>query len=176
MTYTMTTDPDIQTTDLARAVAGLLPALSAGEGYPFATLEQEQLARVEKLIADETDPQKLHNLLGMFYSLTGRYEEAVQQLRHSLELKPDCTDSWIIMGISLYHLGRHNEAAQSLEMATRQRPDYPDLLNCLGVVYCKLGRFLDAVDSFRAATEINPEYVESHNNLTFCYRQLGILK
>lgn len=172
----MTTDPDIQITDLARTIAGMLPALNTGQGYPFATLEQEQLARVEKLIADETNPQKLHNLLGMFYSLTGRYEEAILQLRRSLELNPDCVDSWIIMGISLYHLGRHIEAAQSLEMAVRHRPDYPDLLNCLGVVYCKLNRFLDAVDAFRAATEINPEYVESHNNLTYCYRQLGILK
>lgn len=176
MLRAQTQAPDIQTSDLAKTLAALLPALAGDENYPYAPLEQEQLAKIEKMIADEEDPGRFHHLLGMFYALTGNHDEAVKQLRKSLELKSDCVDSWFILGISLYHLERYDEAGEALEMAVRYRPNYPDLLNCLGVVYCKQNRFLDAVDVFRSATEINPAYVESHNNLTFCYKRLGILK
>lgn len=96
----------------------------------------------------------------------GRDEEAVEEFRRGLALKPDSAESLRAMGMALRRLGRFGEAAEALSRSAMFRPDAA-VLDELGVTWSEAGRPADGIKAFKMALSLKPELASALNNLGF---------
>lgn len=74
----------------------------------------ERIAQFRKMAADDPDNELGHFRLGQLLMEAGRYEEATASLRRTLELSPQFSKVFQLLGDCLLRLGRKDEAVQTL--------------------------------------------------------------
>ncbi|MFK7805110.1 MAG: tetratricopeptide repeat protein [Anaerolineae bacterium] len=99
-----------------------------------------------------------YTFLGWTYSLLNRYDEAIEQCKHAIDLDPDYGNPYNDIGSYLIALGRSDEAVEWLEQATQaaryDAPQYP-YIN-MGKAFEHQGRYLSALKAYDRALMINP--------------------
>lgn len=75
---------------------------------------QERIAQFRKMASDDPDNELGHYRLGQLLMEDGQYEEAVQSFRRTLELSPQFSKVYQLLGASLGKLGRRDEAVNVL--------------------------------------------------------------
>jgi TolB-like protein/Tfp pilus assembly protein PilF len=98
-------------------------------------------ALVESSLALELEPFDLNcNLqLGWYYVYTRQYEQAIEQLRKTLNLNPEFWAGHVAQGIAYEHIGMFDEAVAALRTAERLG-DSPLVCAFLGHAYAVSGR------------------------------------
>jgi tetratricopeptide (TPR) repeat protein len=76
---------------------------------------QERIAQFRKMASDDPDNELGHYRLGQLLMEDGQYEEAIRSFRRTLELSPQFSKVYQLLGASLMKLGRRAEAAQMLK-------------------------------------------------------------
>jgi tetratricopeptide (TPR) repeat protein len=114
-----------------------------------------------------------HNKLGHAFFDQGRMEEAIAQLKQSLEINPDDAEAYYNLGNVFLQQGRMEEAIAHYQKALEIKPDYAEVHNNLGVVFRQQGRIEEAIVHFQRAMAIKPNYVEAHYNLGNAFLQQG---
>src|SRR5262249_2201424 len=76
-------------------------------------------------------------------------------IRRSLQLAPNFSASYALLGKVLLREDRLQDAAKTLERAVQLRPDYHPAHFYLGNAYRKLGREADASHEFQTVRELN---------------------
>jgi tetratricopeptide (TPR) repeat protein len=115
----------------------------------------------------------------------GRYEEAIAELEHAIELAPDFPDLHNLLGLALGLTGARERAAASFQRALQQNPRYVEARMNLAIVYNDLGRYDEALEAFRAEQPRDPDHgnlspdvrsylADSHGLLGDTYRNLGL--
>ena len=94
------------------------------------------LEKAMKLDAAYEEP---HFFLGDLLLLEDRTEEAVQQLRRALELKPDYMAACTSLAKGLMSLRKNEEARAELERCAARVPDHPQPHLILSQVFYRLG-------------------------------------
>lgn len=97
----------------------------------------------------------------------GRYEEAVNHCRRSIEINPANPVPHVNAGNALVELDRAEEAVVHYEAALEIDPDRTVALYNLGNAQIRLARHEEAANSFRRVLEIEPD-------LTIARNQLGV--
>lgn len=139
--------------------------------------EREEIAANEKLTANPNDDQAL-NTRAIARMRLGRYQEAYDDLRRSVELKPADSDYQANLGYVLWKLGRPDEAIGAERAALK--------LNAKNTTaHYQLGRFLlrvghqqdlnEAIAELRKTLELDPRQYEARFELIAGYRELGNL-
>ena len=101
-------------------------------------------------------PELVYLNLGLLYGRQGRDEEAVLNLRRSVEINRVYYKAHFELAAVLDKLGQLREAAQEYEQA---EPDFKESGNYWyrrGLVYFKLSRKQAAADSFRRCVDVSP--------------------
>src|SRR6266404_1880073 len=75
---------------------------------------QERIAQFRKMANDDPDNELGHFRLGQLLMEDGQYEEAVKALRRTLELSPQFSKVFQLLGFSLSKLGRRDDAVKVL--------------------------------------------------------------
>jgi tetratricopeptide (TPR) repeat protein len=75
---------------------------------------QERIAQYRKMANDDPDNELGHFRLGQLLMEDGQYEEAVKSFRRTLELSPQFSKVFQLLGTCLIKLGRRDEAVQVL--------------------------------------------------------------
>lgn len=75
---------------------------------------QDRIAQFRKMANDDPDNELGHYRLGQLLMENGQYDEAVQSFRRTLELSPQFSKVYQLLGSSLAKLGRRNEAIEVL--------------------------------------------------------------
>lgn len=76
---------------------------------------QERIAQFRKMASDDPDNELGHFRLGQLLLEDGQFEEAVKSFRRTLELSPQFSKVYQLLGTSLIQLGRRDEAVQALQ-------------------------------------------------------------
>ena len=128
---------------------------------------QVDLARMhyqEALRLNETDKTALVGM-SLLLSSEGRFADALQYARRSIELWPDDPDTHNELGIALKRTGHLSEAIEQYQEAIRLDREYAFAYNNLGIALADLGKLDQAIDNYKLAIKYQPHYVEAHNNL-----------
>lgn len=75
---------------------------------------QDRIAQFRKMASDDPDNELGHYRLGQLYMEDGQYEEAVRAFRRTLELSPQFSKVYQLLGTCLVKLNRKDEAVQTL--------------------------------------------------------------
>jgi Tfp pilus assembly protein PilF len=85
--------------------------------------------------------------LGIIFWQTGKFDDAAQQLREVVRLKPDYAEAFYTLGTVYKQAGKLPEAAEALRKALRLQPDFAGAHTTLAAVLRQQG------DQAGAATE-----------------------
>jgi predicted O-linked N-acetylglucosamine transferase (SPINDLY family) len=103
--------------------------------------------------------------LGAALAAAAKHNEAIIQLRTSLQLDATNAETWNSLGFSLRVLGQFAEAITAYEKAIELKPDYFDAIDRLGSVIADTRGLPAGIPYFRRALAINPNYGISWGNL-----------
>jgi protein O-mannosyl-transferase len=116
-----------------------------------------------------------HNNLGTALQKQGRWDEAINEFRWSLQVKPDYTEALNNLGVGLHHEGHVDEAIRQLEETLRLRPRYAVAHYNLGVALQERGQLDEAIAEYQAAVRLKPRYVDALYNLGLALQRQGDL-
>ncbi len=112
-----------------------------------------------------------HGLLGDQYYDLSRFDEALDEYRKALNLRPTFVDIITKIGITLREKGQFDEAIRVFMRAKELNPNYTHALIHLGVTYYMKG-FIDlAMDEWSKVEKLNPESREAKVYLSLAKRE-----
>jgi len=94
--------------------------------------------------------ERLYNT-GYLMTELGRYQEAIQLYRRSLEIQPTA-EAYTYLGWTLSHMGDYQHAIEEAEKAIRIDPDFGNPYNDIGVYLIELGKEDEAIPYLEKAT------------------------
>ncbi|KMP10487.1 hypothetical protein UR09_06090 [Candidatus Nitromaritima sp. SCGC AAA799-A02] len=108
-------------------------------------------------------------LKGNALSREGRFEEAVDAYKRSIETKPSATVAHFNLGLAYKNLNRMEEAAAAFERTVELEPGNLDARYSLGNVYNHLERWEDAIAQLNLVVHQRRDDAEAHGNLGWAY-------
>jgi tetratricopeptide (TPR) repeat protein len=114
-----------------------------------------------------------YNQLGLALADEGRVQEAIDQYRMALSIRPDFPSARYNIGNALAHEGRDQEAIWQYRQALRINPRDDMAQNNWGMVLGNEGRLDDAIVHFTEALRINPGLTLARNNLGLALARQG---
>ncbi|NOG43954.1 MAG: tetratricopeptide repeat protein [Calditrichaeota bacterium] len=106
-----------------------------------------------------------HFRLGKVFLNRNFIDEAINNLKRVVELKPDFVRGHIKLGLAYFKQTKYMDAIKAFLQAHKIEPEYPDILNNLGVTYAKTNNFAAASKFLKKALEIKPNFKEANFNL-----------
>ena len=110
---------------------------------------------------------------GRGYRNRGRYEEALADFTHALELNPDINRAIGGRAETYRLMGRYEEALADFTLALELDPDDAWAMSGQGLTYRAMGRYEEALAAFTCALEINPDYAWAMSGRGLTYRAMG---
>ncbi|NIO33194.1 MAG: tetratricopeptide repeat protein [Gemmatimonadetes bacterium] len=149
----------------ARALdPGLAEAYTAS-AYIKASFEWDRdSAERDYLRAIELNPDyaTAHQWYGELLGLTGRWDEALAELRKAIELDPLSPAANLMMGLLLAYAGRPDDAIPMYERALRIVPDWVDGIYELANAHVLKGDYADAAPLFDRLAELTGSDPEAY--------------
>jgi tetratricopeptide (TPR) repeat protein len=102
-------------------------------------------------------------------SRQGRFEQAVDAYKRSIENNPNATVAHLNLALAYKNLNRLGEAASALERAVELEPGNLDARYGLGNVYNHLERWEDAIAQLNVVVHRRRDDAEAHGNLGWAY-------
>jgi tetratricopeptide (TPR) repeat protein len=135
----------------------------------------KQIALNDALQARSVGDQipEVHFSLGTAYTASGKFHEAIAELRTGLELAPNSAEGLRRLGLADYRAGMTGEAITALKKATDLDPNFWRNHRALCVAYSKLGDNQNALQACKRVTELEPGLAEGWSNLGVAYYRLG---
>jgi Flp pilus assembly protein TadD len=107
----------------------------------------------------------MHYNVGYTFQSSGRTQEAMDQYRQAIALRPDNIDAHNALGVVLASLGSHDEALAEYRAALQLDPLSVGALTNLGVELAQRGLPVEAVTTIERAIAIDPKNAEAHYDL-----------
>ncbi len=104
----------------------------------------------------------LYKKANTFYELQ-RYEDALNNYKQAIEIKPEYAQAWNGQAKALYELDSYEKALSAYDKAIELEPNYLDSWKGRGFVLNKLKRYQEAIYSFDKALQLQPESPEILN-------------
>jgi serine/threonine protein kinase/tetratricopeptide (TPR) repeat protein len=133
----------------------------------------EAQASCEKAVQMDPSQAASHACLGMVYTGTGKYEDAVKEYRLAVEMEPTNDDAIRGLASAYAKLGKTEEAEKTFQAAISVRPQYWRGYNSLGALYVSEGRYEEAVKMFSQVVALSPDNFRGYSNLGATYIRLG---
>ena len=96
---------------------------------------------------------------------SGKWAEALRELRAAVRINPYNSDWYYNMGLTLDAMNKYKEAVKAYQRALSLCPDDVETLTCLGVDCTQLERYKEALNYFEQAQQIDPDFEPC-----YCYR------
>ena len=109
------------------------------EGKP-----EKAVATLQPVMATGSKMYLAQFVMGSALAREQKYPQAIEYLRHAIELQPDSTWAHFEMGSSLLKTSDYKTAVIHLEIASSRLPDFPEAHALLSQAYDHLGRAEDA--------------------------------
>jgi predicted O-linked N-acetylglucosamine transferase (SPINDLY family) len=117
-----------------------------------------------KVLAEDPRNFTARHFLGVTRAQLGRMPEALADIGHALDIKPDDPEALLNHANVLKVLGRLQDALAGYEKALAAKPGWPQAENNRGTVLQALGRHHEALAAYDRALSASPRYPEALNN------------
>ena len=107
--------------------------------------------------------------LGLVDAGTGRYVDAVNELKRAVTLEPSNGDAYRELAGAYQALGRTADAEATFKTAIGVRPTYWANYNALGSLYYRLSRYAEAEAQFKRVIALTPDNARAYGNLGGVY-------
>jgi len=98
-----------------------------------------------------------HHGLGVAYQNLGHLDEAIQEYKTALTLKPDYVEAHYYLGAVYRNLGRLEDAIQEYKAALTLNPKDNKAYGNLGFIYLEQGRVSDALAAFKEQVPVKKD-------------------
>jgi len=111
-----------------------------------------------------------HACLGWALMWNNEIDEAILELKKSLELDGNFADGNMWNSMVLSSAGKSAEAIEAIKKAIRMNPFHTvQYLFAYGVAYFTQGQYEKAIFYFKRCIELNPNYLPTHIFITSCF-------
>ncbi|KAG8038123.1 hypothetical protein G9C98_006448 [Cotesia typhae] len=111
--------------------------------------------------------------LGNVYKERGQLQEALENYRHAVRLKPDFIDGYINLAAALVAAGDMEQAVQAYVTALQYNPDLYCVRSDLGNLLKALARLDEAKACYLKAIETRPDFAVAWSNLGCVFNAQG---
>jgi tetratricopeptide (TPR) repeat protein len=116
----------------------------------------------------------VHNSLACAYSDEGQLDNAIEQYRTAISLKPDYLEAYNNLANAYSSKGQFDMAIQQYRAAVNLNPELPVVRFNFGNAYLSTGQFDRAIEQYRAALRLKPDFAVVHLNLGLSYLNTGL--
>ncbi|HXX19977.1 MAG TPA: tetratricopeptide repeat protein [Candidatus Acidoferrum sp.] len=116
---------------------------------------------------------EVHSVLGTVYSSTGKYAEAISELKRALSLQPTSDDAYRRLGTAYLASGDGAHAIEAFQKAAELNPYFWMNQDALGSAYFRLGDYSRALQAFQQVTVLEPDIDAGYENIGNVYLQQG---
>ena len=116
---------------------------------------------------------EVHFVLGSAYSATGKYNEAVTELKRAMALAPNSDEAYLRLGDAYLQSGNAPAAMQSFQKAIQLNPYFWNNQDEIGSAYFQQGDYAKALDAFRQVTTLAPDIDAGYENIGNVYLREG---
>jgi serine/threonine-protein kinase len=134
---------------------------------------QKALGAAQRAEQLKEDLPEVHFSLGSVYQQTGKFSEAIAELKRGLQLAPNSDSGYVRLGTAYMQNGQKEEAIAAYKKAIEVNPYYWVLHLELGTAYFSTGENEKALDELKRVTELEPDNVTGWNNLANVYERMG---
>ncbi|CAL7933572.1 unnamed protein product [Xylocopa violacea] len=134
-----------------------------------------QCRRLENSLAIKQNPllAEAYSNLGNVYKERGQLQEALENYRHAVRLKPDFIDGYINLAAALVAAGDMEQAVQAYVTALQYNPDLYCVRSDLGNLLKALARLDEAKACYLKAIETRPDFAVAWSNLGCVFNAQG---
>lgn len=122
----------------------------------------------KRLEKNPDDIDALYHLADL-YDRNGMYEDAIDNYKRVVKIKPDMGYAYFKMGTAYSRLDKPEEALGAFKKAIKYMPDYAVAYNNMGIAYGKLNRVDEEIAALKKAIKLRPRYVSARYNLGKAY-------
>jgi len=133
----------------------------------------EALACFEMVIDAKPSHTLAHYLAGLANYQLARPLEAMNCLHSHLELVPQDSNAWQVLGSICFDQAQFLAAKQAYGQALVYKNHDPELLGHLGLTLQKLGDWSGAMEVYNTLLRLNPESVLAHHQLALVHQALA---
>jgi serine/threonine-protein kinase len=112
---------------------------------------------------------KPHITLGILYTETDRFEEAVKEFEQALRCDPAKSDALLELAFTYEKFGKQDKAEEIYKKTIDLKPNYWNAYSSLGGFYHDKGRIEEAEKMFLRSTELMTENISDYNSLMAVY-------
>jgi tetratricopeptide (TPR) repeat protein len=117
----------------------------------------------------------VRNNLGNAYALAGRMDDAMEQYRNAIRLRPEHPLAYFNLGFTLVHLSRFVEAIDPLRKAVELRPADANAQFILGRALFGAGRQAESIAHYEASLTLDPKDGEVRRDYAIALQSVGRL-
>ena len=134
------------------------------EGY-------QVLSYLSSLWVFETEPNsyRSHQLKGQYFEALNKDEQAIQEYKRALALKPDLQNVHFSIGNLLWTRSRSDEALLELQEEIKLDPNHPQAHYEIGDILYGQGKLAEAETHLLKAVKLEPSMIEAHLALEKLY-------
>jgi tetratricopeptide (TPR) repeat protein len=106
-----------------------------------------------------------HHRLGRIFLAKGFHKEAVENLKRVIQINPDYTQAYKLLGSAYLQLNEYKNALKIFSLILDKAPEYPDILNARAVLYIQMGNYEAAKNDLQQAISLKPDLLECNFNM-----------
>ena len=159
----------------ARIKASMRPVVYAGSvalllllaslTWAQSTIYRDAETCFRAVIAKNPNSATARSNLGSALLNKGSVDEAIVQLKRSLEIDPDYQFGHYNLAAALLEKGEPEEAISHLRIVLKMNPNHPKAYYTLGNALSKKGEVDEATASYKRALQLQPDFPDAHTNL-----------
>lgn len=157
-------------------VAGTILTLSVAT-YTRNNVWQSWISIWSDATAKSPGKARAHNVLGIGYFYSLKFDDALREYREAVRLKPDFIEAYYNMGLVYKEKKQYEESLNMffkvLSISAFNADQFALYYNEIGINYSELGGLDQAVKAFASAVENNPDSSEFRNNYAFALMTKG---
>jgi len=116
---------------------------------------------------------EVHSTLGSVYSVTGKYAEAIAELRRAISLAPNSDEAYRRLGSAYMNSGQGKQGIEAFEKAVELNPYFWQNQNLLGDAYLQTADYPKALEAFKQITVLEPDIDAGYENMGNVYLTQG---
>lgn len=129
------------------------------------------LSYLTSLWVFQADPNsyRAHQLKGQYFEALNKDEQAIQEYRRALAIKPDLQNVHFTIGNLLWARSRSEEALLELQEEVKLDPNHPQAHYEIGDILYGQGKLAEAETHLLKAVQVDPSMIEAHLALERLY-------
>jgi serine/threonine protein kinase/tetratricopeptide (TPR) repeat protein len=159
----------------------VLPYVGTADAYlRMYDLKKDSISTQKALSAAQAAEQlddglpEVHSVLGNIYVATGKYVEAITELKRAISLAPKSDEAYRRLGAAYLASGDYEHAVEAFQKTVQINPYFWVNQNALGDAYFQVGDYPKASQSFKQISVVAPDIDAAYENIGGVFIRRGM--